>query len=129
MRGEEGNILAVPRVDGTRFGSVDAFLHFLGELSLVDWLAIGSLPPVEPRIIAALRATLAHHHLQVDAWLLRDSVETIAFLVTDPRAMSRDERQALGRARKAAEDAAPAILAHDALAPGVRTALLSPFKA
>ena len=129
MRGEEGNIVAVSPADGTRFASVDAFLHFLAELSLVDWLAIGNLRPVEPRIIATLQATLAQHHLRVDAWLLRDAVETLAFLASSSRAMLRDERHAMGRARKVAEDAALAILAYEALPPDVRAALLSPFKA
>lgn len=116
--------------DAERCTSVDAFLCLLAELSVDDWLAIGDRPPAKSDTVAILDAAITDQRLNVHAWLVRDSVETIAFLARcslPPQPIRA--HFAMTRARIAAECAALAIVARPWLAPSDIAEVLSPFSA
>ena len=111
------------------FSRADAFLDALADWSADDWLRLGAFRPVRADTLAILEATLAEQRLALDAWRVRDCVETLAFLASCSRSMLREEeRQAMARARRAAESAALALLAQGVLPAAVLAELLSPFK-
>jgi len=92
------------------FPDVDSFLDFLAELSFHDWLLLGedwtnSTSGEELDAMARLQ------RLSFDAWLVCDSVETIAFLATCSTAPHRrSDRRAIARSRRVVEQVALAIL-------------------
>jgi hypothetical protein len=115
-------------VDDGLFRGLNVFLEFLATLTLDDWLGVGASPPVEAHTVAILEATVADRRLQLDAWRVRDAVETLAFLACCPLPpRPRDLHRAMVRARAAAEHAGLAIIARDWLAPSDVAELLSPF--
>ena len=118
------------RRTNVRTSSVDAFLDFLADLEFDEWIALGTRYPIQPRTIVLLEAIILDRRLEVDAWMIRDAVETIAFLVSGafPPRPTRTYR-AMVHARVAAECAALAILARRWLPPSDVAELLSPFSA
>lgn len=119
-----------PPVEAVAFDSVNAFLDFLAELPPDEWLAIGALEAVDAQTAANLEATILDQRLAVDAWRIRDDIQTLAFLAH--RSLSTPSTQAhcmMARARAAAERAALAIVARRWLAPADVADLLSPFSA
>jgi len=117
-------------VDADPFDSVNTFIDFLAELPPDAWLAIGALTPVEASRAATLEETIVHQQLQVDAWRVKDDVQTLAFLAS--RSLSARSTHAHGtmaRARTAAERAGLAIVARPWLSSSDVAELLSPFSA
>ena len=111
-----------------RFGSVEAFLEFLARLSADEWLVIGAQGPLDAQTVAILDATVADQQLELDAWLVRDAVETLVSLASRSLPLgSRKQYRAMGCARVAAERAATAILTRSWLPTSDIAALLSPF--
>jgi hypothetical protein len=132
-------------------GRCDAFLAQLEEMPRAWWLAVGAralaagaagaTDAARVRAAGALAAVLGRERLAVDAWLLRDAVETAAQLAAcddpaPPRTRRRPsapctdaQRRALAAARAAAEQAALAHLARPWLARADFVALLAPFLA
>jgi hypothetical protein len=129
--GAAHNLLACsPRlsVDNPRFSCVSAFLDFLGERSADEWLTIGASPSADAGIVAILEAAVADQRLHVDAWHVRDAVETLVFLATCPLgAPPRRAQRAMTRARVAAEHAALAIIVRRSLRCADVAELLAPF--
>lgn len=97
---------------------VNAFVDWLAALPLNAWLEIGrSIASDRSRIASRgiaweqLQDTIAEHELQVAAWLVRDAVETAAFLAGHSlRRWSPEERRMFAAAHGAAETAALAML-------------------
>jgi hypothetical protein len=126
----------VVSADAVPFTALGSFLDFLEMLSLDDWLAVGASstePLVAPRghvAAALLEATLTNQRLEFDAWLVRDAVETVAFLACLPSApLPVQAARRMAAARSAAERAALAVLARAWLPTSDVEELILPFAA
>jgi len=129
-------VTALTPADEPALALVNRFASRLAELPYEEWLAIGrtqlaDTARVSPRAttFAILEATIATQGLGIAAWYARDAVETSVFLATngaDPWSMG--DRRFIAAAHGAAEDAALALLARDALAPADFTTLFAPFE-
>ena len=123
--------------DEPSLARVDPFIDRLADLPLSEWIAIGRAV-LEDRQAASTRstssaivdATIAHWQLDIAAWHVRDSVETVAFLARDAnQALSRTDRRMFFAARRAGEDAALALLVHPCLPDEDLQVLFAPFAA
>ena len=115
---------------------VNVFVDRLAALPLEEWLDIGRNELADPEGVsrratafAILEATIGTHGLGIAAWYARDAVETSVCLASSgvPEWAARDHR-AMAAAHGAAEAAALALLASDALASTDLAALLAPFE-
>jgi hypothetical protein len=128
-------VTSLTPTDEPALALVNVFVDRLAELPYQGWLDIGraqlaDAARVSPRAttFAIHEATNAAHRLCIAAWYARDAVETSVFLATsDPAQWSADERRVIASAHGAAEYAALALLARDALAPTDFATLFAPF--
>ena len=129
-------VTALTPTDVPGLALVNVFVDRLAELPYQAWLAIGraqltAAARVAPRAtpFAILEATIATQGLGFAAWYARDAVETSAFLATNGASQcSPGGRRVIARAHGAAEAAALALLARDALAPTDFATLYAPFE-
>lgn len=113
-----------PTINGSIPASVDALLAYIEELPPEAWLALGADHDAErahstfSTALLIRDAAIADHALDCTAWLVRDAVETLAWLAQRRlgRASDRD-RARLTRARERIERAALALVVRDALPP------------
>lgn len=120
------HIAIVPCSDGS-MRDVETFIDFLAGLSTEGWLTLGAGSLCASSQAAILDATLATQRLHFDAWLVRDSIETLVFIAGSSLPRPRRDHCAMSRARVAAERAALAILARPWLAASDFNALVSPI--
>jgi hypothetical protein len=114
---------------------VDSFVDGLARLSLSAWLDIGETLIAQratsgsrATALAILDATIAAHQLQMDAWHVRDAVETAAHVAwASVSRRTREHRRAFFTARDGAADAALALLAQPHLAAVDFELIHSPF--
>jgi hypothetical protein len=114
---------------------IDSFVDGLARLSLSAWLDIGetliaqrAMSGSRATAVAILDATIAVHQLQMDAWHVRDAVETAAHVAwASVSRRTREHRRAFFTARDGATDAALALLAQPHLAATDFELIHSPF--
>jgi hypothetical protein len=114
---------------------VGAFAERLTILTVDEWLEVGRREIADPHTVsqrvatrAMLDAAIAAHGLAIAAWHARDVVETSVCLATNASpCWTTHERRLMTAAHVAAESAALALLARDALAPADVATLLAPF--
>lgn len=116
------------------FERANAFADRLAELPIDEWLAIGNALLREAgdarrsHALSLVDAVITEQGLAVQAWYIRDAVETSTHGVRDlPRRWTRTERIAFAAAHGAAEAGALAMLAGNHLPPGDVRLLCEPF--
>jgi hypothetical protein len=117
--------------------AVDEFVNLLCELPLADWLVIGHALIADrvgaaARVVAfaRLQGAIAAFRMQLEAWHVRDSVDTAAFTAASGiTSWTRANRRAFAATHAAAEDAGLALLVGDALSAEDRRLLAAPFAA
>lgn len=118
----------------TQPDAVEQFTDCLGDFDLDDWLAVAAAAevdaPIRSTATALLEALIAHLGLGVQAWSIRDDVETVASCLVNQSTRAASRRQALTRlraARAAANAAALALLLRPLLLPDDFDVLVRPF--
>ena len=114
---------------------VSEFLDDLVELPVVSWLTIGRELMADRQGLAVRQAAwsdveeaIAAHDHALDAWHVRDALETIVCLVSRPVPQwSRDERCQFAATHGAADAAALALRARAHVRPDIVRVLCSPF--
>jgi hypothetical protein len=118
-------------------GQVTAFVDWLAERPLREWLELGR-EIARDRANASARgdawdrvqSAIADRGMQLAAWYVRDAVETAAFVAShSTRRWSRDDRLLFAAAHGAAESAALALLTRPYLTPEHFSTLYGPFAA
>lgn len=117
-----------------------AFVECVAELPVAEWLEAGdaiagdaiagdgALLPVRQQVWLALEAAIGDHGLGLQAWRVRDGVETAVCLVTrDASCWTAKTRRLFASAHAAAEAAALALLARDHLSKEAFATLTKPF--
>lgn len=128
-------VTALTPADEPALALVNLFADRLAELPHDEWLDVGRREMANAAnaahratAFAILEATISTQGLGIAAWYARDAIETAVFLATNGQPQWRtDERRAIAVAHAAAEDAALALLARDALAPTDFAPLFAPF--
>ena len=129
-------VTALTPTDEPALALVNVFADRLVTLPYREWLDVGNsqiagtaTASQRATAFAILDATLGTQGLGIAAWYARDAVETSAFLATNgvPRCTAGD-RRVIAAAHGAAEVAALALLARDALAPADFATLFAPFE-
>jgi hypothetical protein len=129
-------VTALTPADEPALALVNVFADRLAALPYDEWLDVGRREMANAAsaahratAFAILEATISTQGLGIAAWYARDVIETAAFMATNGEPRRRtDERRAMAVAHAAAEDAALALLARDALAPTDFAPLFAPFE-
>jgi hypothetical protein len=115
---------------------VNPFIDRLAELRLSEWLAIGRVA-LEDRDVgrasrstsrAILDAIIAHQHLDIVAWYVRDAVDTVGFLARQAApSLTRADQRIFDAAQAAAQEAALAVVVRESLPMADFQTMCAPF--